>query len=238
MIFSKLSGSYWPNVELVANKCAAVVQEEARGGNYNQFLAGNSPSKDGKASLSQPKRNISPSKKMHESSPVKVKTNSFKESAGFEELRKPVPIKVDATVQQEEPLRASLKFVDNSAPVPDVIEEPKKATPRVEPAKPAPAEKKDDYKLQEPEVVLVPEPETICGRHLKKESDLKSFPQFNDGERGSLLCKYLTPEIWNEYKDQKDSCGVSFKTCILSGCQNTDSGIGVYAGSPAAYDQF
>jgi len=25
LIFSKLSGSYWPNVELVANKCAAVV---------------------------------------------------------------------------------------------------------------------------------------------------------------------------------------------------------------------
>ncbi len=83
-----------------------------------------------------------------------------------------------------------------------------------------------------------PEPETICGRHLKKESDLKSFPQFNDGERGSMLCKYLTQEVWDEYKDQRDSCGVSFKTCILSGCQNTDSGIGVYAGSPAAYDQF
>jgi hypothetical protein len=39
-------------------------------------------------------------------------------------------------------------------------------------------------------------------------------------------------------KDKKDSSGVSFKTCILSGCQNTDSGIGVYAGSHKGYTEF
>lgn len=31
---------------------------------------------------------------------------------------------------------------------------------------------------------------------------------------------------------------MSFKTCIFSGCKNVDSGIGVYAGSEAAYTQF
>jgi hypothetical protein len=62
---------------------------------------------------------------MQESSPVKSKNNSFKESSGFEELRKPGPIKVEAAIQEDEPLRASLKFVDNSATVPDVIDEPK-----------------------------------------------------------------------------------------------------------------
>ena len=44
--------------------------------------------------------------------------------------------------------------------------------------------------------------------------------------------------MWNELKDKKDSAGVSFKTCILSGCQNTDSGIGVYAGSHDSYTAF
>ena len=29
LIFSKLKGSYWPNVKLVADKCSAVVQEES-----------------------------------------------------------------------------------------------------------------------------------------------------------------------------------------------------------------
>lgn len=83
-----------------------------------------------------------------------------------------------------------------------------------------------------------PVPETICGRHLKTVEDLKSFPIFKDGERGSLLSKYLTEEVWKQLHDKKDSLGVSFKTCIMSGCQNTDSGIGVYAGSPDSYSAF
>jgi len=28
LIFSKLGGCYWPNIELVANKCLKVVDEE------------------------------------------------------------------------------------------------------------------------------------------------------------------------------------------------------------------
>ncbi len=67
---------------------------------------------------------------------------------------------------------------------------------------------------------------------------MKSFPQFKEGERGSLLCKYLTEAVWNKYCDKKDSLGVTFKQCILSGCQNTDSGIGVYAASPDSYEAF
>jgi arginine kinase len=52
------------------------------------------------------------------------------------------------------------------------------------------------------------------------------------------LKKYLTPEIWNQLKDKKDAFGVSFKTAIFSGCKNTDSGIGVYAGSHDSYKVF
>ena len=61
-------------------------------------------------------------------------------------------------------------------------------------------------------------PDTICGRQLKSVDDLKSFPAFPEGQQGSLLCKYLTREVWNSYHDKKDAHGVSFKTCILSGC--------------------
>ena len=35
-----------------------------------------------------------------------------------------------------------------------------------------------------------------------------------------------------------DKYGFSFKQAIFSGCKNTDSGIGVYAGSDDSYDKF
>lgn len=54
----------------------------------------------------------------------------------------------------------------------------------------------------------------------------------------SLLCKYLTPEVFNQYRGKKDSCGVPFEQMILSGAQNVDSGIGVYAGCHKAYYEF
>jgi hypothetical protein len=39
-------------------------------------------------------------------------------------------------------------------------------------------------------------------------------------------------------KGKKDAQGVSFETCILSGVQNVDSGIGCYAGSHDSYTTF
>jgi creatine kinase len=39
-------------------------------------------------------------------------------------------------------------------------------------------------------------------------------------------------------KDKKDKAGFSFKEAIFSGCKNTDSGIGVYAGSHDSYTTF
>ena len=48
----------------------------------------------------------------------------------------------------------------------------------------------------------------------------------------------MTKEVWNEYKDQKDEAGVTFKTCVFSGIKNLDSGIGLYAGSHNSYSKF
>ncbi len=79
--------------------------------------------------------------------------------------------------------------------------------------------------------------EVKCGSHLKKPEDLNGFPVFAP-EVKSLLCKNLSKEIWNELKDKKDAHGFDFRSAILSGCQNVDSGIGVYAGSHDSYTAF
>ena len=88
-----------------------------------------------------------------------------------------------------------------------------------------------------PEEVAVEE-DCVCGPHLKKKEDITGFPVFKEGEQGSLLCKFLTRDVWNKLKDEKDAFGYTFREAILSGCQNTDSGIGVYCGSPDSYDKF
>jgi hypothetical protein len=79
--------------------------------------------------------------------------------------------------------------------------------------------------------------ETQCGPHIKKHEDIVGFPKFPAGTK-SLLMKHLTPDLWQKYQDAKDKHGFTFKAAIVSGCQNTDSGVGVYAGSHDSYYAF
>ena len=72
---------------------------------------------------------------------------------------------------------------------------------------------------------------------MKGPEDLIGFPIFPVGTK-SLLKKYLSKEIWNELKSKHDKVGFSFQSAIFSGCKNTDSGIGVYAGSHDTYHAF
>jgi len=81
------------------------------------------------------------------------------------------------------------------------------------------------------------EEETKCGPNLKKPEDITGFPVFPPGTK-SLLSKCLSRDLWDQLKDKNDTSGVSFRQAILSGCQNTDSGIGVYAGSHDSYTTF
>ena len=76
-----------------------------------------------------------------------------------------------------------------------------------------------------------------AGSHLKKPEDITGFPEFPAGTK-SLLSKYLKKDVYEKYKGKKDSCGVSFEQQILSGCQNVDSGIGIYAGCHKSYYEF
>lgn len=48
----------------------------------------------------------------------------------------------------------------------------------------------------------------------------------------------MTPEIFNALEHYRDHTGFTFKEAIFSGVKNTDSGIGVYAGSPESYVTF
>jgi len=79
---------------------------------------------------------------------------------------------------------------------------------------------------------------THCGPWLKTGDDIKEFPMFPEAHQKSAVARLLSEDDWNKYKDVSDNCGVSFKTCILSGCQNVDSGIGCYAGSHDSYKTF
>jgi hypothetical protein len=77
----------------------------------------------------------------------------------------------------------------------------------------------------------------MCGSHLKSPEDLTGFPTFPAGTKSSLM-RNLTKDNWQKYADVKDKYGFSFKQAIFSGCKNTDSGIGVYAGSEDSYTVF
>ena len=54
----------------------------------------------------------------------------------------------------------------------------------------------------------------------------------------SLLCKYLTPQIFEELKDKKTNFNFTLEKAINSGVENLDSGIGVYAGDEESYELF
>ena len=54
----------------------------------------------------------------------------------------------------------------------------------------------------------------------------------------SLLCKYLTPEVFEMLKEKKTAFGFTLEKAINSGIENIDSGIGVYAGDEESYTLF
>ena len=76
-----------------------------------------------------------------------------------------------------------------------------------------------------------------AGSHLTKPEEITAFPEFPAGTK-SLLSKHLTKKIFDELKDKKDKHGYTFREAIFSGVKNTDSGIGVYAGSHDSYTAF
>jgi len=77
----------------------------------------------------------------------------------------------------------------------------------------------------------------LAGPHLTDVKQLTGPVEFPAGTK-SLLSKYMTPEIFNKFKGTKDKAGVAFELMVLSGAQNVDSGIGLYAGSHDSYTTY
>ncbi len=63
------------------------------------------------------------------------------------------------------------------------------------------------------------------------------FPVF-DPDCDSLLCRYLTREIYDRLKERITANGFTFDQVIHSGVVNQDSSIGVYAGDEESYRLF
>jgi protein-arginine kinase len=75
----------------------------------------------------------------------------------------------------------------------------------------------------------------------KKEEvgDLASYwKKLSESEAKSLLKKHLTPEVYGKLKDAKTKSGYDLLSCIRSGVDNLDSGVGVYASDPEVYTEF
>jgi creatine kinase/arginine kinase len=64
-----------------------------------------------------------------------------------------------------------------------------------------------------------------------------NYPHF-DKDCKSLLCKYLTKEVFEELKDKKTKYGFTLEQAINSGVKNPNSSIGVYAGDKESYTLF
>ena len=64
-----------------------------------------------------------------------------------------------------------------------------------------------------------------------------NYPNFPE-DCTSLLCKHLTPEVFETLKDKVTANGFTLEQAINSGVKNIDSGIGVYAGDKESYTTF
>merc|ERR1719361_1930414 len=59
-----------------------------------------------------------------------------------------------------------------------------------------------------------------------------------DANCKSLLHKHLTADIVSQLKDKETGVKGTLADCIRSGCENTDSGVGIYACDPEGYTTF
>lgn len=63
------------------------------------------------------------------------------------------------------------------------------------------------------------------------------YPKFPDTCR-SMLCRYLTPELFEALKEKRTGNGFTLEQAIHSGVVNPDSSIGLYAGDKESYTLF
>jgi len=64
-----------------------------------------------------------------------------------------------------------------------------------------------------------------------------NYPNFSP-KCQSMLCRFLTPEVFESLQEKKTANGFTLKQAIQSGIDNPDSSIGVYAGDAESYELF
>eukprot|EP01083_Nonionella_stella_P159741 521491_1 len=115
---------------------------------------------------------------------------------------------------------------NNCSSNPTTVSEPVDTEPQPDPAPQSDVSQQDDQaevKQQEPQTAA-----NVDQLYAKLEST----------ECKSLLKAYLTKEIFDKLKDVQTKQGCDLKSCIRSGIDNPDSGIGVYASDSDAYVAF
>ena len=127
MIFSKLQGGYWPNVELVASKCHSILSAEANGDDVAPFLASGSKPRSSSPKKSPVKKSVTPAQVVaqpvaqlpREEAPVKPfkldESQKFLEPAA--ETKAVEPVKIDSEERPEPTQEAPAEVPAKTEPV-------------------------------------------------------------------------------------------------------------------------
>ncbi|CAH1773230.1 unnamed protein product [Owenia fusiformis] len=115
--------------------------------------------------------------------------------------------------------------------------EPEEAAPAAEAAvvaTEATEEKVDEPAAEEP---AKPADEEAGGEQCSLSGD-DMIKILVDSSSKSLLKTYLTQAVYDKVKDRKTALGGTIADCMRSGVENLDSGTGIYACDPEAYETF
>ena len=77
--------------------------------------------------------------------------------------------------------------------------------------------------------------------NIRSEKDIVGMPRFNVDQASqsqSLLCNLMTEELFDLYQGKTDENGNTFEKCILDGCINLNSNVGIHALCHDSYYSF
>jgi hypothetical protein len=230
LIFSKLQGGYWPNVELVASKAHSIISADANGDDVAPYLASGSKPRSSSPKKSPVKKSVTPAQVPVQVQPVAqpeapVKPFKLDESQKFlepaVEAKEAAPVKVDSE-ERPEPTQEAPAAVEEKKPEP-VVEE-KQPEPVVE--QPAANDEECDITTVNGKLVVTAKSAPTC---VKKILDIKSkFPD-------NCMAQAFDEDYYNSLNDDQK---IRLLTCCLSGVANPDSCMGCYAMNPKDYDEF
>eukprot|EP01083_Nonionella_stella_P273919 929572_1 len=172
--------------------------------------------------------------KEDETEPVEAKDDEPSQPTTEDDTEQP---NEDAPAQEDAKDESQLTAEDDTPPE----EEPKEDEPQ-EAKEEVAAEQTNSESVQTKDDTPSEATEDALNPEEKKEEEDKEvemlFAKLEESECESLLKKYLSQEIFETLKSTRTDKGCDFKSCIRSGIDNLDSGVGVYASDADAYNVF